>query len=115
MRISDWSSDVCSSALLSVGLLDPRRVWFHLVLRSEERAVQVALPGTLDKQALRRSIEAGLKRFAPGALRTVALSTQAPPRAPGRFRSEEHTSELQTLMRTSYAVLRLTKKRQYKH
>src|SRR3546814_16849475 len=85
MRISDWSSDVCSSALLSVGLLDPRRVWFHLVLRSEERAVQVALPGTLDKQALRRSIEAGLKRFAPGALRTVALSTPAPPRAPGRF------------------------------
>src|SRR3546814_20732605 len=100
MRISDWSSDVCSSDLggalarelsetyglqpLSVGLLDPRRVWFHLVLRSEERAVQVALPGTLDKQALRRSIEAGLKRFAPDALRPVALSPPAPPRAPGR-------------------------------
>src|SRR3546814_10956440 len=34
--------------------------------------------------------------------------------APGRDRSEEHTSELQSLMRTSYAVFCLKKKNTYK-
>lgn len=70
---------------LSVGLLDPRQVWFHLVLRTEGRAMQLALPATLDKEALRSSIEAGLKRFAPGALPTVALNAPTRPQIPGQF------------------------------
>lgn len=70
---------------LSVGLLDPRQVWFHLLLRMEDRVVQLALPTTLDKQALRDSIEAGLKRFAPGALPTIALNAPARPQMPGQF------------------------------
>src|SRR3546814_2162894 len=35
--------------------------------------------------------------------------------SPGPGRSEEHTSELQSLMRISYAVFCLKKKKQYKH
>src|SRR3546814_7371018 len=35
------------------------------------------------------------------------------PSPPGRTRSEEHTSELQSLMRISYAVLCLKKKKQH--
>lgn len=69
---------------LSVGLLDPRQVWFHLVLRMGDRVAQLALPTTLEKQALRSSIEAGLKRFAPGALPTIAFSAPARP-MPGQF------------------------------
>src|SRR3546814_1505768 len=41
------------------------------------------------------------------ALVPVALTRSTPPKLPsraGRLRSEEHTSELQSLMRTSYAV-----------
>src|SRR3546814_2118307 len=37
------------------------------------------------------------------------------PAARGKFRSEEHTSELQSLMRSSYAVFRLKKKTKHKH
>ncbi|MDJ0947751.1 MAG: Gldg family protein [Alphaproteobacteria bacterium] len=70
---------------LTVGLLDRKSFWFHLVLRSDDRAVQVALPATLDKDALKRSIEDGLKRFTPGALRAIALHTPAPPPAMGQF------------------------------
>ncbi len=65
---------------LAVGLLNPKRFWFHLVLRSGEKAVQVPLPESLDKEGVKRNIEAELKRFTPGALRTIALYT--PPSMP---------------------------------
>ncbi|MFQ5774375.1 MAG: Gldg family protein [Kiloniellaceae bacterium] len=70
---------------LTVGLLDPKSFWFHLLLQTEDRAVQVPLPATLDKESLKRSIQAGLKRFAPGAVRTVALYTPQSRPAMGRF------------------------------
>jgi ABC-2 type transport system permease protein len=65
---------------LTVGLLSPKQFWFHLVLRSGEKAVQVQLPESMDKEGLKASIEAELKRFTPGALRNVALYT--PPVTP---------------------------------
>ena len=71
---------------LAVGLLNIKRFWFHLVLRTGDRAIQVALPSVLDKDSLRRSIEAGLKRFTPGAIRTIALYTPRPQPTMGRFR-----------------------------
>src|SRR3546814_1115609 len=46
-------------------------------------------------------------RLPPAALR--------PRNCPGAGRSEEHTSELQSLMRISYAVFCLKKKKHYKH
>jgi ABC-2 type transport system permease protein len=65
---------------LAVGLLNPKQFWFHLILRSGDKAVQVQLPESMDKEGLKASIEAELKRFTPGALRTVALYT--PPVTP---------------------------------
>src|SRR3546814_7105888 len=61
------------------------------------------------------------RMFLPPSLQTA--STQAPPNpvrlVNGNFyqpeRSEEHTYELQSLMRISYAVFCLKKKRQYQH
>src|SRR3546814_4392086 len=44
------------------------------------------------------------------ALSLIVLDTQDPPQSSGRLRSEEHTSELQSLMRISYAVFCLKKK-----
>src|SRR3546814_6753194 len=40
----------------------------------------------------------------------LPIRSQGAPIGDGLFRSEEHTSELQSLMRTSYAVFCLTKK-----
>jgi ABC-2 type transport system permease protein len=63
---------------LAVGLLNPKQFWFAFVLRSGDKVVQVPLPDTLDKDGLKRNIETELKRFTPGALRTIALYTPPP-------------------------------------
>src|SRR3546814_8633981 len=115
MRISDWSSDVCSSDLRQA-----RRA-----LRRARGAAEVdreLLSGNGARGARwrsRRSDDAmGRRRFraradAAGRIARGAHRerTGAIERAGGR--SEEHTSELQSLMRISYAVFCLKKKKQY--
>ena len=65
---------------LMIDLLDPRPFYFYMVLEQGDQAVPVPLPEALDKASLRRAIEAGIRRFAPGTMRTVALYTPpAPP------------------------------------
>ncbi|MGD2138445.1 MAG: Gldg family protein, partial [Gammaproteobacteria bacterium] len=54
-------------------LLDTRPFWFYMVLGGDGETVQVPLPGTLDREALKRSLESALQRLAPGFLKTVAL------------------------------------------
>src|SRR3546814_7144249 len=88
MRISDWSSDVCSSDLCSC--LNGRYVAADQ-LATEVR--QLAARGKTDALAWTRVV--------PGAVTAGALA----------MRSEEHTSELQSLMRISYAVFCLKKKK----
>jgi ABC-2 type transport system permease protein len=68
---------------LVLGLLDPRPFYFYMVLEQGNRAVPVPLPEGLDRDSLTRAIEAGIKRFAPGVLRTVALYAPSP--APAGF------------------------------
>ncbi len=60
---------------LVLGLLDPMPFWFYMVLDDGKQAIPVPLPEELDKASLRRAIEAAIKRFAPGFLKTVALYT----------------------------------------
>lgn len=60
---------------LVLDLLDPRDFYFYMVLESGDQAVPVPLPEELDQAGLTRAIEAGIKRFAPGFLKTVALYT----------------------------------------
>src|SRR3546814_5463709 len=94
MRISDWSSDVCSSDLR----LHPaagRRV-FHL----DAAAGRAVLLG----HAFGGNLEARRSRLDDDRIS---------PFRGGRGRSEEHTSELQSLMRISYAVFCLKKKKQH--
>src|SRR3546814_8447134 len=152
MRISDWSSDVCSSDLIvlslllivnigywtetietlalvlfatslcmligvPVGIAAAHRPWLYTVVRPVLDLMQtiptfVYLIPTL--------ILFGLG-VVPGLISTVIFAIPAPIRltylgivsAPQNLvRSEEHTSELQSLMRTSYAVFCLKKKKQ---
>src|SRR3546814_1062755 len=104
MRISDWSSDVCSS-----DLIDQARAWvqgFVAWYNTEHRhsGIQFVTPA-------QRHAGADCQILA-GRIAVYEAAKQAnPTRWRGRtVRSEEHTSELQSLMRISYAVFCLKKK-----
>src|SRR3546814_3325580 len=117
MRISDWSSDVCSSDLdrgrdrrtadpppgpggTRAG--DDRR-------RDAGRRRRLE-PRLSDREGhLVKQLRAGHQRY--HRPRARAAASLARPRRPQAGRSEEHTSELQSLMRISYAVFCLKKKK----
>src|SRR3546814_4876390 len=141
MRISDWSSDVCSSDLLAyvarivadrhrlADIGGERRVEVSQPLETDAVAVDDARLGDHDQQRVQF-----LQRF-----RHPGQPAIAAPRIDGRYadrpvradvigrhdvcadrsvqfgkrqaRSEEHTSELQSLMRISYAVFCLKNKK----
>lgn len=54
-------------------LLDTNSFYFYLTLQEGDKVVQLPLPESLDKEGARKSIEAGLKRFSTGFLRTVGI------------------------------------------
>src|SRR3546814_1840135 len=101
MRISDWSSDVCSSDLIAaerhVALLEDRRPRHRRADAASER----------DEEGIARCLEqGGVKVLIGGA----AFGRRERVFGHVGERSEEHTSELQSLMRISYAVFCLKKK-----
>ena len=58
-------------------LLDTNPFWFYMTLEGNGRIVQVPLPEQFEKAGLERGIQAALKRFSRGFLKTVALHTPA--------------------------------------
>ena len=61
-------------------LFDTNAFYFYLTLANDTTVVQIPLPEALSAEATKRGIEEGLKRFASGLLRAVALVTPpAPP------------------------------------
>src|SRR3546814_4377126 len=128
MRISDWSSDVCSSDLF----------WRWGGITHVDRSI----PGAGDVAAQHGTASAGIGKMALWRAETalqgaddvltlaqrsqgaLGIGPQRPTRAAALLRqaqlrqvlqtpdrSEEHTSELQSLMRISYAVFCLKKKK----
>src|SRR3546814_2047343 len=107
MRISDWSSDVCSSDLSGYAAYAPpsqRRVWGRWAEQDINGQIAQAshphpqavfgVPGDSEHDGVDVVIADERLQIHPTA------------------RSEEHTSELQSLMRISYAVFCLKKKKQ---
>lgn len=64
---------------MMASLFDVNHFYFYLTLTDGETVVQMPIPEALSEEATRRGIEEGLKRFAAGLLRTVALVTPPPP------------------------------------
>src|SRR3546814_2326782 len=95
MRISDWSSDVCSSDLIRGNSLSVSQ-------RSRGfTAFGVSIPSIgLILMSPRLTAQRNSRRATANTFRRLAIC-----------RSEEHTSELQSLMRISYAVFCLKKKK----
>src|SRR3546814_7340692 len=119
MRISDWSSDVCSSDLIVVGV--------HLAQAPVTAAnfLRYVDQKRLDGTSFYRGVGTGDYGFVQGGAQNdpkrilppikheptsqtglthddgaLSMARYAPGSATGDFRSEEHTSELQSLMRT---------------
>src|SRR3546814_10280680 len=117
MRISDWSSDVCSSDLrpsrttttasATGGASGLTRVAPTMASGSAPVVVAAFDAPVAPDAATARNIV-----MVARIMRSSSVSSQ-----PGGkvLRSEEHTSELQSLMRISYAVFCLKKKKKKKH
>src|SRR3546814_3877832 len=122
MRISDWSSDVCSSDLVD-GIL----AFGEARLDDFLGLGRCAREGIFDRRE--RQAMLGLEMMKECALADACLlgdRGRPQPRKAARcdhfercmrnalaHRSDEHTSELQSLMRISYAVFCLKKKKQH--
>src|SRR3546814_9097418 len=125
MRISDWSSDVCSSdlgaATRSARHLGRADAAGDHTGDGADRAVRLALSrveqgrdlyarlGSLDQDRACHLVGPVAHHHLP---RRGDVARHARARS---VRSEEHTSELQSLMRISYAIFCLKKKNSYLH
>src|SRR3546814_10567213 len=113
MRISDWSSDVCSSDLvIAVGGIAPLRQQLPDALPVDQRDRE-------DRASLDADVEQVRARTQPELLRDQQVPGRGDRQEFGDslddaeqydVRSEEHTSELQSLMRTLNPVFCLKKK-----
>src|SRR3546814_8670559 len=119
MRISDWSSDVCCSDLV-LRRQSPRSVaarwrlspniFDHCASLSRARSwvfpagIAVAPDLAARITACRAAIACDQRETAGNEARPTSSSPLACTPGHAAMRSEEHTSELQSLMRNSYAV-----------
>src|SRR3546814_5692446 len=118
MRISDWSSDVCSSDLLGgarrwahvtpvIAVNSSSKVWADTAYRSRTNETWLA-DRMLTSRIHRRKAKG--KSMPKATARANAAKSAIRARIE-HVRSEEHTSELQSLMRNSNAVFCLKQKR----
>src|SRR3546814_2625330 len=117
MRISDWSSDVCSSDLSTPPPTQPP--WMAASTGTRQRSITAKVSCI---SATARRICSPTRPRSPCSMSPAILPNAARSSPPVKClpveaitRSEEHTSELQSLMRISYAVFCLTKKKIQKH
>src|SRR3546814_6261948 len=121
MRISDWSSDVCSSDLEEYEkfgktynrsiLTDINRMINRVAALTDRRQdlifdlLRECIDGRIEKAIADGTFNAGPETMKATSLQIISEKII------DQDRSEEHTSELQSLMRNSYAVFCLKKKK----
>src|SRR3546814_8560679 len=116
MRISDWSSDVCSSDLATTGLLpaganEREKAGTVAMLQKNIKVVpqQDNIFEITSSIAIGSLSDADNAKLASGVLDSLITVVRDAQLRGGR--SEEPTSELQSLMRIAYAVFCLTQKK----
>src|SRR3546814_7508157 len=119
MRISDWSSDVCSSDLFADATTlndyvqkDYVTLDANVTISSSNDRWRLSLVGNNLTDKIYVNQASGRPFRQAGVGDDLALTQN---RGRQVFRSEEHTSELQSLMRISYAVFCLKKKITHKY
>src|SRR3546814_6164739 len=117
MRISDWSSDVCSSDLIVPGDRLPVLWRDDYVQNSNDsawlsnpEAPLTGYPAIVSEEGV---VQGGRTRMGIAQIEARLAGTDGRPGTTfdAATRSEEHTSELQSLMRISYAVFCLKKQK----
>src|SRR3546814_7543201 len=109
MRISDWSSDVCSSDLSSAS----SAAGASSAATSEGGVASSNSSSLSGSSAVATASACSSSNIAAmTSMPWLCISASSGERA--TLRPEEHTSELQSLMRISYAVFCLKKKKQNK-
>src|SRR3546814_3934739 len=103
MRISDWSSDVCSSDLPAAVVAAGGNGIEQRVMQPPDDRPQTAFQHPMKLEGLARRDTQGVAAMCASKFVELQPLCRA-------ARSEEHTSELQSLMRISYAVFCLKKK-----
>src|SRR3546814_8411376 len=116
MRISDWRSGVCSSDLRTrPGSPRQRLHPLEIARQHVDLKIDFGSHGQCAQRGHRRSMRADVEREFAGTVGQVLDrfdGQRHDVERDGTFcRSEEHTSELQSLMRISYAVICLKKKK----
>src|SRR3546814_2843110 len=113
MRISDWSSDVCSSDLMEERARDAL-----VYLDRSNDVLKLSQGEFVAIGTLGSTFETGCPAIQQmyvygNSARSFLLAVIVPDKkvVETRLRSEEHTSELQSLMRISYAVFCLKKQK----
>src|SRR3546814_6749058 len=114
MRISDWSSDVCSSDLVHgqvtmEGRFDSNSIQTKLISYDIQR--RLARVEDQNKAPAGPLCDVRYSYDEWGNVRRIQAAYTQTEVEGRRCRSEEHTSELQSLMRISYAVFCLKKKK----
>src|SRR3546814_1725144 len=124
MRISDWSSDVCSSDLQARIAATPSSPE-ATAIQYQAKVAKMKEPPMKIAATIGMKLGPGTRRHWIGSasMAVVTMVSRLPSFAEARkkrpsstwrtksfWRSEEHTSELQPLMRSSYAVFCLTNK-----
>src|SRR3546814_10449534 len=115
MRISDWSSDVCSSDLVPVSRrreaskpdTNRPRMLDAWLSPTSQLCGSVSPVSSLNRSPAFSARVRGMLRTSSTAPSKLAIESRS---VSASSRSEEHTSELQSLLRISYAVFCLKKK-----
>src|SRR3546814_5594697 len=115
MRMSDWSSDVCSSDLAKNRLAKRAIAETDYAGIDEFLTGPTAIATSVDPVAAAKAVVDFAKttdkiEIVGGAMGSQVLNADG---VKALARSEEHTSELQSLMRISYAVFCLKKKNKH--
>ncbi|WP_446008376.1 Gldg family protein [Candidatus Electrothrix sp.] len=72
--VADQISQEYGFRPMAASLFDQNTFWFYMMLHSGDQHIEVPLPEDFEKESLKRSINAGLKRFATGFTKNIALS-----------------------------------------
>src|SRR3546814_6344840 len=115
MRISDWSSDVCSSDLVENRIIDVPAGLPASSLVEASNYLSARLTGRTLEEAqaeVLKELEQQRAELDQLTQRVIerGLASWGGSQSGKGGRSEEHTSEIQSLMRNSYAVFCLKKK-----